>query len=64
MAKTVADPRVLQATNQPNMLQNLQVRDHTLDFLTLIFQLQDIKMRSKNIDNNKTSPRHLFDILI
>ena len=25
MAKTVADPRVLQATNQPNMLQNLQV---------------------------------------
>ena len=27
MAKTVADPRVLQATNQPNMLQNLQVRN-------------------------------------
>jgi len=25
MAKTVADPRVLKATSQPNMLANLQV---------------------------------------
>lgn len=31
MAKTVADPRVLQATNQPNMLQNLQEANELLD---------------------------------
>ena len=31
MAKTVADPRVLNATNQPNMLQNLQEANELLD---------------------------------
>ena len=31
MAKTVADPHVLQATNQPNMLQNLEEANGLLD---------------------------------
>ena len=31
MAKTVADPRVLNATSQPNMLQNLQEANELLD---------------------------------
>ena len=31
MAKTVADPHVLQATNQPNMLNNLQEANELLD---------------------------------
>ena len=31
MAKTVADPRVLQATSQPNMLANLQEANSLLD---------------------------------
>ena len=31
MAKTVADPRVLKATAQPNMLKNLQDANELLD---------------------------------
>jgi hypothetical protein len=34
------------------------------DFRTFIFQLRDLKMWSKNVDINKTSKRHLFEILI
>ena len=48
MAKTVADPHVLQATNQPNMLQNLEEANGLLDEIMKGCQLTFI-MKFENI---------------